>query len=112
VKPPTARQTQVLRIIAARTLASGYPPSLRELCDLVGIASTNGVSDHCTALERKGMLTVTPRVSRGMVLTPAGHAYLAQCREPAPESFLGQCRELAPEPAPAPTTEPSTEGTE
>jgi repressor LexA len=34
----------------------GYPPTLREIGNHMGIRSTNGVSDHLKALERKGYL--------------------------------------------------------
>ena len=35
----------------------GYPPTLREIGEHMGIRSTNGVNDHLRALERKGYLT-------------------------------------------------------
>ncbi|MCA9522077.1 MAG: transcriptional repressor LexA, partial [Myxococcales bacterium] len=34
----------------------GYPPTIREIGAHMGIGSTNGVSDHLKALERKGYL--------------------------------------------------------
>ncbi|MHB8780777.1 MAG: transcriptional repressor LexA, partial [Candidatus Geothermincolia bacterium] len=38
----------------------GYPPSIRELCEALGIASTRGVVRHLEALERKGYITRGP----------------------------------------------------
>ena len=53
----TARQTAVLEYIAESIEARGYPPTLREIGNHLGIRSTNGVNDHLRALERKGYLT-------------------------------------------------------
>ena len=64
--PP--RQQQILDAIAAHWKAKGYAPSFREIADEVGIASTNGVSDHVKALVRKGLLLHDPRVARSVRL--------------------------------------------
>jgi repressor LexA len=50
------RQREVLEYIAACLDQRGIPPSFREIADALGIRSTNGVSDHIKALERKGYL--------------------------------------------------------
>ncbi len=50
---PTPRQTDVLRAIHRYTHAYGYAPSIRELGDLLGIHSTNGVADHLRLLVAK-----------------------------------------------------------
>lgn len=71
-RPPTLAQLQVLAVIRAYTLGKGYPPTLREIGARLGIASTNGVNDHLRALERRGLLTRTRGISRGMRITPAG----------------------------------------
>jgi repressor LexA len=52
----TDRQKRVLEFIRRSTTARGYPPTLREIGEELGIRSTNGVSDHLKALERKGYL--------------------------------------------------------
>lgn len=51
------RQKEVLEFIEARLRQNGVTPSYREIGDALGIRSTNGVSDHVRALERKGYLT-------------------------------------------------------
>jgi repressor LexA len=48
------RQTEVLEFIVAWIDQHGVPPTFREIGDHLGIRSTNGVSDHVRALERKG----------------------------------------------------------
>lgn len=52
----TERQQQVLRYIGECIEAQGFPPTLREIGERLGIRSTNGVNDHLRALERKGYL--------------------------------------------------------
>jgi SOS-response transcriptional repressor LexA len=106
-RPPTERQAEVLRFIARSISEHGFPPTLREVCLGLGLVSTNGASDHITGLIRKGMVTRAPLISRGIALTAAGRAYLAECPAPAPESFLTQCRELAPESGPPAPVEPA-----
>ena len=54
--PLTKRQQQVLTIITQSIEERGYPPTMREIGELMGIRSTNGVNDHLKALERKGFI--------------------------------------------------------
>src|SRR5688500_17358173 len=48
----TDRQRQALDYITECLSARGYPPTLREIGEHMGIRSTNGVNDHLKALER------------------------------------------------------------
>lgn len=52
----TPRQREILDFIEARIASCGYPPTIREIGEEMGIRSTNGVNDHLKALERKGYL--------------------------------------------------------
>lgn len=52
----TDRQGQILDFITKRIQEQGYPPTIREIGEEMGIKSTNGVNDHLKALERKGYL--------------------------------------------------------
>lgn len=66
------RQADVLDFIATTIESRGLPPSYREIGDALGIASTNGVSDHVKALIKKGFLKKldgAPGVARGIQLT-------------------------------------------
>jgi repressor LexA len=63
----TERQEQILNVIRDFIADQGYPPSIRELGAIVGIRSTNGVSDHLKALERKGYLTRGDFKSRALI---------------------------------------------
>jgi repressor LexA len=52
----TWRQHKILRVIRESVQRRGYPPSMREIGDAVGLASISSVSYQLAALERKGYL--------------------------------------------------------
>ena len=62
----TDRQRQALAYITRHTREHGYPPTLREIGDEMGIRSTHGVSDHLERLEAKGAIRRTPGAARGI----------------------------------------------
>ncbi|WAS92866.1 transcriptional repressor LexA [Nannocystis punicea] len=62
----THRQQQALDFISSCLDANGYPPTLREIGEHMGIRSTNGVNDHLKALERKGYLVREELKSRAL----------------------------------------------
>lgn len=66
----TERQRAVLDFIVESISDRGYPPTLREIGNHLGIRSTNGVNDHLRALERKGYLTREDMKSRTLRPTP------------------------------------------
>jgi repressor LexA len=67
VRPPlTDRQKQALDFITSCVHARGFPPTLREIGEHMGIRSTNGVNDHLKALERKGYLIREELKSRAL----------------------------------------------
>ncbi len=72
MKALTKRQEQVLDFIVMRIRDVGYPPTIREIGEHMGIRSTNGVSDHLRALERKGYLTRDQSKSRALRPTSPG----------------------------------------
>jgi repressor LexA len=61
----------VLEFIQNTINVDGYPPTLREIGNFMGIRSTNGVNDHLRALERKGYLTRKDMKSRTLRPTRA-----------------------------------------
>ena len=65
-QPLTARQQQALDYISSCLTERGYPPTLREIGEHMGIRSTNGVNDHLKALERKGYLKREDLKSRAL----------------------------------------------
>lgn len=62
----TQRQQEILDFINESISTRGYPPTIREIGDRMGIRSTNGVNDHLKALERKGRLFRDDLKSRAM----------------------------------------------
>ena len=66
----TDRQRAVFEYIIESIQDRGYPPTLREIGNHLGIKSTNGVNDHLRALERKGYLTREDMKSRTLRPTP------------------------------------------
>lgn len=68
----TDRQREVLDFIQLRIDEWGYPPTIREIGQHLGIKSTNGVADHLKSLKRKGYLTQEGMKSR--TLRPAAKA--------------------------------------
>lgn len=66
MKDLTRRQKQVLDYIVDQIDEAGYPPTIREIGEHMGIRSTNGVSDHLRALERKGYLIRDESKSRAL----------------------------------------------
>ncbi|MBD0020912.1 transcriptional repressor LexA [Gordonia pseudamarae] len=55
-KSLTPRQRAVLEVIRTSVRERGYPPSIREIGDEVGLASTSSVAHQLRTLERKGLL--------------------------------------------------------
>src|SRR3981189_210402 len=56
----TERQRPILDVIRASVTTRGYPPSIREIGDAVGLTSTSSVAHQLRTLERKGYLRRHP----------------------------------------------------
>jgi repressor LexA len=65
-KPLTARQQQILTFIEAITNQRGYPPSVREIDDEVGLSSPSTVHSHLNTLQRLGYLRRDPTKPRAI----------------------------------------------
>ncbi len=62
----TARQRLVLQTIRASVDQRGYPPSMREIGEAVGLTSPSSVKHQLGVLERKGYLRRDPNRPRAM----------------------------------------------
>ena len=60
------RQRNILKYIQDYVEERGYPPSIREIGDRVGISSTSVVDYNLRALEREGYIRRDREVSRGL----------------------------------------------
>jgi repressor LexA len=67
----TSRQREVYFFIREKIQNRGYGPTVREIGDNFGISSPNGVMCHLKALEKKGLITREPNMSRAIQLTDA-----------------------------------------
>ena len=67
----TVRQRKVLEVIRNAVATRGYPPSLREIGELVGLTSPSSVAHQLSSLERKGYLRRDPNRPRAIeVISP------------------------------------------
>ena len=65
-KPATERQRRILEVIRAFTAEHGYPPSVREIGELVGLSSSSTIHAHLKALERRGLISRDPTKPRAL----------------------------------------------
>lgn len=67
----TPRQHRILQVIKASVDERGYPPSIREVCDAVGLASSSSGAHQMKVLQAKGYLRRDPHRPRALeVLLP------------------------------------------
>jgi repressor LexA len=65
----TQRQKEVYQFIREKIRGRGYGPTVREIGDHFEISSPNGVMCHLKALEKKGLITREPNMSRAIQLS-------------------------------------------
>jgi len=76
----TARQQEIWQFLVAYVDGHGYPPTVREIGEAVGLASPSTVHAHLANLERAGLLKRDPTKPRALDLVghrrvePAAHA--------------------------------------
>ena len=64
----TPRQRRILDVISSTVRERGYPPTVREIGEAVGLTSSSSVHAQLTNLERMGLLTKDPAKPRAMTL--------------------------------------------
>lgn len=65
----TKRQREVFEFIRSKIKNRGYGPTVREIGEQFRISSPNGVMCHLKALEKKGLITREPNMSRAIQLS-------------------------------------------
>lgn len=78
----TPRQRQVLEFIDGEVRRRGYPPSVREIGEAVGLSSSSTVHAHLAALQDKGYLRRDPTKPRAIEITLEPDSGLAVERRP------------------------------
>ncbi|HYG72934.1 MAG TPA: transcriptional repressor LexA [Actinomycetota bacterium] len=65
----TPRQQRIVDFIAETVRERGYPPTVREIGEAVGLTSSSSVHAQLATLERRGLLTKDPTKPRAMALS-------------------------------------------
>ena len=65
-KPATERQQSILDVIRRFTAERGYPPSVREIGERVGLSSSSTIHAHLKALEKRGLISRDPTKPRAL----------------------------------------------
>ena len=59
-------QKQILEYINQEILNKGYPPTVRDICDAVGLKSTSSVHSHLESIEKNGYIRRDPPKPRAI----------------------------------------------
>jgi repressor LexA len=70
----TRRQREALDIITAHIEKRGYPPTVRELAEMLGISGPKGAKKFLDILEKKGYIERRPESSRAVRVIAGGTA--------------------------------------
>jgi repressor LexA len=73
----TPRQRTILDVIRASVTSRGYPPSIREIGDAVGLTSTSSVAHQLRTLEKKGYIRRDPNRPRAVDVRSADDVRIA-----------------------------------
>ena len=94
--PLTARQQEIWQFLVTYVDGHGYPPTVREIGEEVGLASPSTVHAHLANLERVGLIRRDPTKPRAIELT--GHRRVVEpAVEPVPRlPLLGRVAAGAP----------------
>ena len=66
LKPLTKQQERVFDFLETHLAAQGFPPTLREIGDAIGLANINAVRGHLQAIEKKGYISKEPDRARSI----------------------------------------------
>ncbi len=86
----TARQREIWSFVLDYSDRHGYPPTVREIGEAVGLASPSTVHAHLANLERAGLLRRDPTKPRALELMGRGKPAAAEPAELPKLPLLGQ----------------------
>ncbi|WP_377864691.1 MarR family transcriptional regulator [Bacillus sp. R86525] len=72
MKPLTPRQAQVLTFMQQEVIENGYPPTVREIGEAIGVSSPSTVHSHLMHLEEKGYIQRDPSKPRAIKILKGG----------------------------------------
>jgi repressor LexA len=84
----TPVRRKIVRVIEDSLRTRGYPPSIREIGDAVGLASTSSVSHQLSVLEATGYLSREHGRPRTAVPRPLGHDGASSAASPEGDEWL------------------------
>ncbi|WP_299959687.1 transcriptional repressor LexA [uncultured Modestobacter sp.] len=102
----TQRQRRVLEVIRDSIERRGYPPSVREIGEAVGLSSASSVAHQLSVLQRKGWLRRDPNRPRALDVRLPGESSGAPTPDPAALAGAGAASGLDEASAPRPTYVP------
>lgn len=79
----TGKRREILDFIATQLRDRGYPPSVREIGEAVGLTSSSTVHTHLTTLQRQGYLRRDPTKPRAIEVRYDTNSGIAIDRRPA-----------------------------
>ena len=94
----TPRQRTILEVIRSSVTTRGYPPSIREIGDAVGLTSTSSVAHQLRTLERKGYLRRDPNRPRAVDVRGAEDTVESAGHRPTPPTTDVAGSDALPEP--------------
>ena len=80
----TTRQQEIWQFLAAYVDEHGYPPTVREIGEAVGLASPSTVHAHLASLEREGLIRRDPTKPRAVELVGRRKSEAPRARDGAP----------------------------
>jgi SOS-response transcriptional repressor LexA len=93
--PATERQLAILEIIKQFTKERGFSPTLRELAEITGIKSSNGVEDHLKRLRKRGLVTWEKYKSRTLRVVDLEEAATLKAIEEQEKAADAEARALS-----------------
>lgn len=66
IKPLTDKQRRILNFVRESSAEHGFPPTLREIGEAVGVANVSAVRGHLAAIEKKGYIAKDPDKARSI----------------------------------------------
>ena len=97
MKGLTEKQRQIYQFIVSFQQDHGYPPSVREIGEYVGLKSPSTVHFHLKGLEEAGIITKAEGKTRAITVA-GGFPAPERPQEPGPRG--GRCGRRRPHPGP------------
>lgn len=90
----TKRQREIFDFIGKYTAKTGYPPTVREIGEAVGLTSSSTVHVHLANLEKAGVLRRDPTKPRALEVLVGKARSAGDRARSAGESALGSARDM------------------